>query len=209
LVPRIRGRICRRCGLPLSRKNKKLTACPACDKNISELQSLRAYGLYEGALEKLIGQFKLRFDLKLTDHLAKTLSKVYRVNFGKEKNHDCLVTIPHHRFTLVRRGFDPLYNLGCALSFRLQIPYRSEALFKSKWTRPQHAYSLAKRKVNIGSSSFVVNRRENLDGARILLVDDVVTSGTTLNACAERLRASYKDVVVDGLALAMTRLDRG
>ena len=204
LVPRIKGKVCNHCGMPLSAKSKDQAVCQNCEKNIAALGSLRAFGIYEEALEKLTQQFKLHFDLSLTDFFAAKLSKLYTANFGKEKKHDCLVTVPHHRFTIVKRGFDHLYNLGSALSFRLQIPYRAEALFKTKWTRPQHKKSLLQRKT-MSSKSFKVNGKENLDGMRILLVDDVVTTGTTLNACAERLRASYRDIEIDGLAIAMTR----
>jgi ComF family protein len=207
LVPRIKGQVCDRCGLPLSGKAKAKGCCLQCDKTVSALGSLRAYGIYEQALEKLVQQLKLHFDLHLTDYFASKLSRIYTVKFGNQKKHDCIVTVPHHRFTLVKRGFDHLFNLGSALSHRLQIPYSAELLIKTKWTHPQHKKSLVERKTNIRSDSFKVNRRENWDSKRILLVDDVVTTGTTLNACAERLRASYRDIGVDGLAIAMTKRD--
>jgi ComF family protein len=207
LVSRIRGQVCDRCGLPLRGKTKAMGVCLKCDKSVSELTSLRAYGIYEQALEKLIQQLKLHYDLNLTDYFASKLSRIYTLKFGNEKKHDCIATVPHHRFTLVKRGFDHLFNLGSALSHRLQIPYSAELLIKPKWTRPQHNKSLAERKTNIGCDSFKVNRHENWDGKRILLVDDVVTTGTTLNACAERLRASYRNIEIDGLAIAMTRRD--
>ena len=115
---------------------------------------------------------------------------------------DLLVPAPLHPTRLFRRRFNQAAELARAVSRQSGVPMEAQALIRRKRTSPQVGLSKSQRALNL-QGAFVAPEamRPRLEGKRIVLIDDVITSGATLNAAARALRrAGAADV--DALAFA-------
>jgi ComF family protein len=104
-----------------------------------------------------------------------------------------ITSVPLRNGRLVERGFNQSRVLACEISKEFGIPF-SEILSKSKNTRHQNELSREERLVNL-EGSFKANPGNALRGAKVLLIDDVMTTGATLNECSKVLLHSGAKVV--------------
>jgi ComF family protein len=113
---------------------------------------------------------------------------------------DLLMPVPLHPSRLKEREFNQSLLLADRINCRLRLPLSYGNLIRVRQTQPQTALSRRARLRNL-RRAFVVLRPEEVAGKRILLVDDVATTGTTANECAKALRrAGAADVYVGTLA---------
>lgn len=111
---------------------------------------------------------------------------------------DVVVPVPLHRTRLMRRRFNQSADLARRVAAGAKLPYRPLALARVKATRPQVGLGGAARRRNL-QGAFAVNERgkREIEGRRVLLVDDVYTTGTTVSAAARALkRAGAREVEV-------------
>jgi ComF family protein len=99
---------------------------------------------------------------------------------------DLVVPVPLHPRRLVERGFDQAALLAAPIARRLGIPHAARALLRTRATPPQASLDRAARAANV-ANAFRCSSRQVV-GRRVLLVDDVRTTGATLSVCAEALR---------------------
>jgi ComF family protein len=102
---------------------------------------------------------------------------------------DLVVPVPLHPRRLVERGFDQAALLGAPIARRLGIEHAPRALLRTRATPPQASLDRAARASNV-ARAFRCSAPRNVAGRRVLLVDDVRTTGATLSACAEALSAA-------------------
>lgn len=111
---------------------------------------------------------------------------------------ECLVPVPIHKARLAERGYNQAYLLAEELSKLPGIPQTFQHLERIRFTEPQNQLTLSERIKNVKGAFAVAP--ESLQGVlpeRVLLIDDVLTTGNTLNACAHALRAGgVRHVVV-------------
>lgn len=113
---------------------------------------------------------------------------------------DFMVPVPLSLAGLRQRGFNQTLLLSRAAAERLRVPVEANLLYKKKDTPPQVGLSRRARTRNL-RGAFGVRRR--LDGGRVLLIDDVITTGATVGECAKALlRAGAEEVSVASLARA-------
>jgi ComF family protein len=118
---------------------------------------------------------------------------------------DLLVPVPLHRLRLIQRRFNQSALLAHALADRSGVTCAPDALIRTRPTPSQGRLSRSARARNV-QGAFRVRRREEVNGRRILLVDDVLTTGATASACATTLlRAGAQAVDV----LTLARVVRG
>lgn len=99
---------------------------------------------------------------------------------------DVIIPVPMHPRKKRQRGYNQSELVGKDLSLLLNVPVRTDILIKSRYTKPQSTLKREERLHNM-TDAFKIAQNSDVTGKNILLVDDVVTTGTTLNTCAKIL----------------------
>jgi ComF family protein len=177
---------CDRCGRPIEVRNLPPGwRCGDCLKAPPAFARARALGPYEGALAEAIRLMKYRE----RPGLARAL--VGRIDLDAAPPDlwevDLVVPVPLHRRRLHWRGYNQSARLARALGARLGRPAPEGVLARTRFTPPQVGLTRPQRADNV-KGAFAVARRDVAKGVRVLLVDDVFTTGATIGACARALR---------------------
>jgi ComF family protein len=155
------------------------------------------WGLHSGPLREALHRFKYKRDLGLADAFAELLIEVFQ-RAGEET--DLVVPVPLGRKRQRERGFNQAAMLAAAFSGKLGIVYRPGAAKRIRETRSQVGLSVPQRRENV-AGAFQADPK-TISGKRVLLIDDVLTTGATLNACARALKDAGAAAVV---ALTLAR----
>jgi len=158
-------------------------------------QSKKLNGLYFALpyqnylVKKLIHQFKYQPYIK---DLSKTLAVLIITHFKLSNNKPnfsgfILIPVPLEKRKLKLRGFNQAEEIAKELSIFLKIPLMNDVLIKIKETPPQVELSEKEREENI-KGVFLVKNREKIAGQKILLIDDIYTTGSTMEECAKVLK---------------------
>jgi ComF family protein len=115
-----------------------------------------------------------------------------------------IIPVPLHRSRLRQRGFNQAVLIGRELSRHLALPMAPDALIRTRATEPQIELSAAERRVNV-RGAFSVKCPESIAGKRILLLDDVMTTGSTMDECSKELK---KEGAAKIIALTIARTAR-
>lgn len=171
--------------------------CSQCLKKAPPFSRVINYSLYDGVLAEAINHLKFH-GLK---RLAKPLGKLL-LDFDLS-GMDSVVPVPLSIKRLRERGFNQSLLLARVISREKKLPLLIDILFKKKETPPQTGLSGKERLLNL-KNAFVVKR--DIRGLRLLLVDDVMTTGATVTECSKQLmKAGAKEVTV--LTLARASMD--
>ncbi len=195
---------CPRCAADVPAMVDGETFCPQCRKPAPRFQAAVRLGRYEGALRSSILQIKHESAQPLAEALAR-LFVAERAGELAALQFDVVVPIPMHWARRIWRGVNNPDALARRVATRLAIPAAGHLLRRRRRTRPQTGLTRNWRLVNV-RGAFQVGRSDDLPGARVLIVDDVMTTGATANEAARVLRqagASFIAVAVlaraDGL----------
>ena len=139
---------------------------------------------YGGAIATAIVRFKYAGRSDLAARFAAVMSS--SVDMSAECI-DLVVPVPLHARRLAERGFDQAALLAAPVARRLRVRHAPRALVRVRETPPQASLDRPARIANV-EGAFVCPAPAKIDGARILLVDDVRTTGATLTACERALR---------------------
>ncbi len=178
--PRL-GAACPRCALPLA-AGRGADDCGRCARDPPSLDFARAACAYDFPVDRLVQALKYRGQLALAEPLGEALAAAAREP-PLPWRVDALVPLPLARRRLAARGFNQAQLLASVASRRLGVPLL-DALLRLRDTPPQATLVLAMRHDNV-RDAFAATRR--LDGLVVALVDDVMTSGATLEAAARSL----------------------
>ena len=177
--------LCDVCGDPLPTWrtiSRPLARCPRCRRIVRSVDRARAIGEYEGALRAIVHALKYEGRRSLARPLAALM---------RERSADvidgaqCLVPVPLHPSRRRRRGF----NQANDLARHLGAPVR-HALRRVHATPTQTSLPAAQRHRNVRDAFAVTRAARDLIGATVVLVDDVSTTGATLDACAQVLKVA-------------------
>lgn len=185
-APRPEGELCHKCGL--TKENCK------CDENSfrCEYTAFAAPFYFENSIAKGIVRFK-NFDYtELAQSYAAEMAECIKDNFG-DAEFDCVTYIPLQKSRERKRGYNQAQLLAKELAKRLDLPLE-DLLIKTRRTKTQRTSSAKERRVNL-HGAFDLALGKEADGKCILLVDDIKTTGSTLNECALTLRAYGADSV--------------
>lgn len=193
---------CPICGIPFISKEVENHPCGACMTHRNYFTMARALGTYEGSLQEAIHHWKYEGKTNLTPFFAEWMAEGVE-RYWEPDFFDLLIPVPLYPQRLRERGFNQALLLVKELSWRTGIPYRKTILQKKKPTVPQVNLSGVEREKGL-RGAFHVIEKEELVGKSILLVDDVYTTGATVNECSKVLsRGGAKRVDVLTLAHAV------
>lgn len=156
--------------------------CALCRSGLLGFDSVASFGFYEGALRGLIHLFKYSGMRPLAGRLSRLLERALPI----DDRYDVIVPVPLHWRRRWQRGFNQAELLARGVAKRRRIPILN-ALRRGKPTVNQAGLSSAGRRRNI-AGAFQARTGADLHGKRVLLVDDVFTTGATASACAVALK---------------------
>lgn len=192
---------CIRCRTPFLNEKPLDEAglCRLCSAGVTGFDAAYSYGAYDGRLRELIHLFK--YDRIRT--LAKPLGVWLSGAFPRDQRFDALVPAPLHWTRMMRRGFNQSGLLAKEVSRNTGVPVE-RLLTRRKRTATQALLTNAQRRTNV-AAAFRVTDPLKVDGKRLLVIDDVMTTGATSSACSAALkRAGAARVSV----LTLARADR-
>jgi len=179
--------------------------CSLCRLGLSGFDAVFAYGSHEGALRKLVHLLKYEKMRPLARPLAGFLVRALPQDDGAVREFDAIVPLPLHWRRRLDRGFNQATLLSRESGRLLHIPVLS-VVRRVKATPPQAGLTNAKRRANVrGAFRVKARAKAKIAGLRLLLVDDVLTTGATAAACARALkRAGAAQVTI----ATVSRADR-
>lgn len=182
-LPRHRGPLCT-CGVP--RPTLASGDCGRCRRGLSPVAAGASLGPYEGSLRIAIHELKYRGRRRVAARLAEALllsPEVRRILTPEA----ILVPVPLHPRRRRERGFNQSEVLAAEVAVRTGLRAEVAALVRRKDTPPQTGLSAAGRRANV-LGAFAVRRTVRIAGRVVVLVDDVLTTGATVLACARAVR---------------------
>ncbi len=177
---------CMRCGASLGPgiRDDPEGGCWLCPSPQPRFRRVARVGPYRQPLRKVIQRFKYRRIESMRNRLEQMLAQAVRSRLGVE--FDLLLPVPMHWTRRLLRGFDHARLLAEGLGRRLDLPVGDE-LVRTRPTPPQVHLPRSRRIENV-RGAFALRPAGDVRGLRILLIDDVTTSGATANEAAKVLR---------------------
>ena len=169
---------CRRCALPLPAMETADALCGACRQGTSPLQRVQAAFLYAAPVDGLLRRFKFHHDLAA----GRLLSQLMAERLAEVDRPQALVPVPLHVSRLRQRGYDQTLELARPLARRLGLPLVT-GLRRVRATAAQSELDAAKRRRNLRNAFVAAGPLPS----HVALVDDVMTTGATLQAAARAL----------------------
>jgi competence protein ComFC len=182
-LPRVGGPVCGRCGLPTAFAT---FVCEQCKNVDFGFESARAPLRYEGVGKEIVHALKYRGYKKVVGKLASPLM----LQVVGDERFDAVVPVPLHRSRLRKRGFNQAGLLARGVAEKINAPV-SDKLKVVRSTRDQVELSAAQRRANVAGAYTAGGPVRG----KVLLIDDVFTTGATMSACATTLtRAGAHEV---------------
>lgn len=196
---------CVKCGKPFLIstdlfKQEREILCVDCKRKKYSFEFARSVGIYRGVLRECIHLFKYHGEKKLAEPLGELLIDYLVRNQEFKKGIDLIIPVPLHKNDLKGRGFNQSVLLGRIIENYFSIPAKEEVLIKKKLTPSQVNLSKKEREKNI-LRAFSIDRPEEIRGKNILILDDIFTTGSTVEECSKELKkAKAKNIFILTLA---------
>jgi len=176
---RVHEPYCMCCGWP---KERAEDTCFHCDR-LKYIKQQRFPLIYGGAATRLILKLKHGDRPEIARRLA-----LWMVQSGADvlEHADVILPVPIHWSRLWVRQYNQSAEISRYISAQTGVPWQAKALLRVRATPPQGHWNVKKRRANV-SRAFAVSAHFNLRGKNVILVDDVVTTGATAEACAKCL----------------------
>ncbi len=182
--------VCCSCGKPLA--DECMEYCADCGKGRHEFRQGKALFCYQGAVRDMLYRYKYSNRRDYTEFFATEAARLYS-GWLKQCKIDAVVPIPLSKKKRRRRGYNQAELFARRLAKLVELPYEGKLLARAKDTAPQKKLSARERKNNMKNAFKITGNIVKLN--RVLLVDDIYTTGATIDAAALALkRAGVEEV---------------
>jgi ComF family protein len=179
----IAGSVCDACGVPLQGETIETDLCETCHASPPIWKKGRAVGMYVGPLRRMTLALKHGDRQDIALHMARWMVGVGDQLFTPETT---LIPVPLHWTRMIRRRFNQSVLIANAIASERAVRHIPDALQRIRATKPQKDMTRDQRFENQrGAIRAHPKRADQIAGKPILLIDDVMTTGATLSACAE------------------------
>ena len=186
---------CHRCGLRVGPYANVNDGCSNCRKSRLAFDGVIRLGEYDGLLRKACIRAKGSGRGPLAATLAELLWQEQSGRFD-DTPIDVVIPVPQHWIRRITSTHNAPDAFGCVLANNLKAEFSTRILAKSRWTTDQSNLTGLERRQNL-DGAFTVHRKSKIAGRNVLLVDDIMTTGTTAKEAAKTLkRAGAKRVIV-------------
>lgn len=191
--------VCPICGYPTTEGFD----CPSCKNKKMHYDIHRAAFVYDGVLRDLLHDIKFRSKRRTAQGLGAVLAETI-INWNI--NGDLIIPIPLHPSKKRSRGFNQASVLALPFSKSLKIPMADNMIKRVKRTAPQSNLTPIAREQNLQNAFSLNTRKYNPRNKQIILIDDIYTSGATMNACTKILKDHGADkIICISLSLAVSK----
>lgn len=175
-LPRLPHAACPRCGVPTPTGE----TCGRCQRHPPHFDALVAALPYAFPVDRMLQHLKYGHHLSLAAWFGERLAAA-----SETLQADTVIPLPLHPRRMAERGFNQAIEIARPLARRLRLPLATDLCERIRETSPQEGLTLLQRRRNLRN---VFACRSDLSGRRILLVDDVVTTGASVGECARTLK---------------------
>src|SRR5947208_12561200 len=185
---RIVAPFCQKCSKPFEGSITNTFACANCAHRTIYFDAAVAAYRGRGIVRQIIHDFKYGRQIHLRHLVARWLYAAFDDERLRGREFDMIVPVPLHPARQRERGFNQANLLAELLTAQISIPSKP-VLKRVRYTTTQTALDRAERMENL-HNAFRLRRNANVRGLRVLLIDDVLTTGSTLSECARILKRS-------------------
>lgn len=192
---RISAPVCRQCGRPLPAvfRVEVLPICHACARGLYRFDLARSFAQYDSTMQRVITLLKYSPAAPLGSWLARQIEPIIGAEpFLRKVN--WVAPVPLDRTRLRQRGYNQAELIARPLASRLGLPLATDLLRRLR-SRPARQKLSRRERWETVRGAFEAGPAGRVDRSHILLVDDVMTSGATLDACARALRSGGAEAV--------------
>lgn len=188
LTAGVNARLCSKCGGSLGENLPLELGCFLCRNDSFAFETVFRLGRYAGDLGRACLGIKTEAGERLAFALGDLLAEANEANIGVWKP-DLVVPIPHHWRRWYSRGYNSAEAVAERLSRKLKLPMKLGILRRHRYTKQQASLPPSERRTNV-RGAFAARPHRLLKGATVLLVDDVLTTGSTCHHAARALKSA-------------------
>ena len=181
---------CKKCGKPVRYQEQEF--CYDCQKRNFAFEQGKSVWIHQGAVKWSIYQYKYHDKRIFGKFYAQEMIRLYG-SWIKENQIDLIVPVPLHRKRKRMRGYNQAEILADYLSEMTGIPVEKNMLLRHKYTEPQKQLGNKERKKNLKNSFSL--EKEVISAKNILIVDDIYTTGSTIDEIANTIRVKFTSKV--------------
>jgi ComF family protein len=187
--------LCKRCGKPIEDEEKEY--CSDCERKKFHYKRGFAVWVYDDAMRNSIAAYKYHSKKEYSKFYVHEMLRLYKELLQKLEL-DAIIPVPIHRSKYLERGYNQAELLAKGIGVGLRVPVLTKLLVRNRKTLPQKKLSDKERLKNL-SEAFSVNKQfmntEITSIKKVLLVDDIYTTGSTVEACSSLLKSHGIDEV--------------
>ena len=174
--------VCKKCGKPL--ENQRREYCSDCARKQHYFSQGKAVFVYQGEISQSMYRFKYSNKREYASYYAKEAARIYG-GWIRRKQIEAIVPVPMYRWKKKGRGYNQAAVFAMALGERMQLPVEKRMVKRIRNTTPQKELNDVERKANLKKAFQLVP--DIVKYKKILIVDDIYTTGSTIDAVAEVL----------------------